>query len=204
MRSRNCSRTEHRSSRKTVVGLVLAAGLAAACPSFAADLREVTVDRDGKHYRMRSEVFFDVDRTTLYNVFRDWDLSTEFSSWVVEARNLAPDDTGQPGFYIRNHGCVLFVCKTLVREGYVDDEPYRFIRASAVAERSDFEISNETWEFASEGSGTLVVYELEMSPKFWVPPVIGPWAIKRKLRNDGGEALDRIEAIAKERAAAVD
>ena len=202
MRSRSCSRTERR--KFAGITLLATALLFASSATGAADMRKVTVDRDGKTYRMRSEVFFDVDRVTLYNVFRDWNLSTEFSSWIVESRNLEPDETGQPGFYIKNHGCVLFVCKTLIRIGYVDDEPYTVIRASADAERSDFAVSDETWHFESEGDGTVVVYELEMSPKFWVPPVIGPWVIKRKLKNDGGDALDRIEAIAQERAAAVD
>lgn len=178
--------------------------LVSALPAFAADLRDVRVERDGELYQMRSEVYFAVERVALYEVFRDWNLSPQFSSWVVEARNLEPDDTGRPGFYIRNHGCMLFICKTLVREGYVADRPYEVIRASADAERSDFSISNETWRFESEGDGTLVVYELDMEPKFWVPPVIGPWVIKRKLRNDGRDALDRIERIAQERASQVD
>jgi len=204
MRSRDCSRKSDTSSARRLVLASLGFALFVAAPARSADLRDVDVDRDGKRYVMRSEVFFDVDRQTLYDVFRDWGLSTEFSSWVVEARNLAPDETGQPGFYIRNHGCILFVCKTLVREGYVDDEPYEVIRASADAERSDFTISNETWRFSTEGDGTLVVYELEMVPEFWVPPVIGPWIIKRKLKNDGGDALDRIERIAQERAAGVE
>lgn len=178
--------------------------LVLAVPAFAADLRDVRVERDGELYQMRSEVYFAVDRVVLYEVFRDWNLSPQFSSWIVEARNLEPDDTGQPGFYIRNHGCMLFICKTLVREGYVDGRPHEVIRASADAERSDFSVSNETWRFESEGDGTLVVYELDMAPKFWVPPVIGPWVIKRKLRNDGRDALDRIERIAQERASRID
>jgi hypothetical protein len=202
MHSRNCSRTDPGSK---LAGAVLAiAAFVASSQAVSADMRAVTVDREGKTYTMRSEVYFNVDRVTLYNVFRDWNLSTEFSSWVVEARNLEPDETGQPGFYIKNQGCVLFVCKTLIREGYVEVEPYTLIRASADADKSDFAISDETWHFESEGDGTVVVYELELSPKFWIPPVVGPWAIKRKLKNDGGDALDRIEAIAQERAAAVD
>jgi hypothetical protein len=36
-----------------------------------------------------------------------------------------------------------------------------------------------------------------MQPKFWVPPGIGPYVIKRKLKSDGGDAIDRIEAIAR-------
>jgi len=35
-----------------------------------------------------------------------------------------------------------------------------------------------------------------MKPKFWIPPGIGPYLIKRKLRNSGSDAIDRIELIA--------
>jgi hypothetical protein len=166
----------------------------------AADILNIKVDREGKIYTLRSEVWFDVDRATLWSVFRNWDLSPDFSSWVVDARNVAPDETGRAGFYIQNRGCLLFYCKTLIREGYVEDEPYTLIRASAVAEKSDFDISNESWTFRSEDKGTIVIYELEMSPKAWIPPIIGPWVIKRKLKQDGDEALDRIEQIAQAQA----
>ena len=63
---------------------------------------------------------------------------------------------------------------------------------------SDFEFCNETWTFAEQAGGTRVRYELHMDPKFWVPPAIGPYLIKRKLRNDGTDALDRIERVARD------
>jgi hypothetical protein len=36
-----------------------------------------------------------------------------------------------------------------------------------------------------------------MDPKFWVPPGIGPYLIKRKLKSASGDALDRIERLAR-------
>jgi len=44
----------------------------------------------------------------------------------------------------------------------------------------------------------VVAYRLTMEPAFWVPPAIGPYLIKRKLRNDGGDAINRIEEIARQ------
>lgn len=35
-----------------------------------------------------------------------------------------------------------------------------------------------------------------MEPDFWVPPLIGPWIIKRTLKVDGMDAIGRIEALA--------
>jgi hypothetical protein len=35
-----------------------------------------------------------------------------------------------------------------------------------------------------------------MEPDFWVPPVVGPWFLKRTLMRGGTRAINRIERIA--------
>lgn len=165
----------------------------------AADMRSVEVDyRDGRYY-MRSDAWFAADLEALYAVFLDYDLSTQFSAAIAESRNLEPGADGRRRFYIRNEGCVLFFCRSFERYGVVDHEPYEYIHASVDPEASDFRVSNESWEFQVEADGTLVSYSLEFEPDFWVPPLIGPYVILNKLRERGGQALDRIEAIAQER-----
>ena len=62
--------------------------------------------------------------------------------------------------------------------------------------RSDFHVSDERWEFREEDNGTVVVYDLRMKPKFFIPPIIGPALMKRKLKSGGIRAIDRIEAVA--------
>lgn len=166
--------------------------------ALAADLRNVSVERIDGVYTMRSEVWFDASIEQMYAVLLDWDLSTEFSSVVVESRNLEPDEQGRPQFYNRNEACVAFFCKSFERFGFVEHKPHEFIRAAIYPEKSDFHVSDEHWTFREEGDGTMVHYELAFKPKFFVPPLIGPYLIKRKLRNDSGDALDRIEAIARD------
>ncbi len=173
--------------------LLLSLGSAA-----AADLRSVDVDYEDGYYTMRSEVWFDATIEQVYEVFIQWDLSTEFSSSIVAARDLEPDEQGRPGYYIKHKGCVLFFCLSFERYGHVEREPLTELRAFADPERSDFRKADETWTFETEDGGTVVKYHLHMKPKFWVPPGIGPWAIKRKLRSGGGDAIDRIEVIAQQ------
>lgn len=173
--------------------------LALSLAAIAADMRSVDVDyRDGRYF-LRSDAWFDAELEALYAVFLDYDLSTQFSAAIAEARNLEPAADGRGRFYIRNEGCVMFFCRSFERYGFVEHEPYEFIQATIDPESSDFLLSDERWEFAREGDGTLVTYSLEFEPKFWVPPVIGPYVILHKLRDRGGEALDRIEVIARER-----
>lgn len=162
----------------------------------AADLREVVMDKEDGVYLLRSTVWFGVDQESLFAVFLNYDLAEKYSSFVVESRNLEPADGGQPRFYIRNQGCVWFYCKSFERTGEVENEPFKQITATAIAAESDFESSIETWTLAAEGEGTLVVYTFEFEPKFWIPPLIGPYVLQRKLERDSLNALERIEALA--------
>lgn len=171
--------------------------LCCSCPAGAAELREVMVDRVDGRYIMRSEVWFDASVEQMFETMLDWDLSTEFSSVIVESRNLDPDEDGRRQYYSRNEACVMFYCMSFERYGVVEHERYSFIRSSIYPEKSDFHFSNEEWRFREEDSGTVVEYDLEFKPKFFVPPVIGPYMIKRKLKSGSGDAIDRIEAIAR-------
>ena len=179
--------------------LATAFGLSCAVAAHAAELRSVTLDKRDGFYYATSEVWLDADLDAVFDVLSDWDISEQFSSLIVESRNLDPDDLGRPGFYMQNKGCVLFFCRTVEREGWVELKDNELIRAVAIGDRSDFEVSDERWHFEREADGTRILYEMDMKPKFWIPPLIGTYAIKRKIRNDGLEALERVERYVNER-----
>jgi len=162
----------------------------------AAEMRSVDVQYEGGRYSLVSVAWFDAGIDETFEVFRTWDYSTQFSSAVVDALDLDPDSSGRPGYYVLNRGCILFFCKSMVRQGYVEVQHNRDLRAVANPQVSDFRLFEENWKFAEESGGTRVRYALLMEPDFWVPPTIGPYLIKRKLRDDGSDALDRIEDLA--------
>jgi hypothetical protein len=163
-----------------------------------ATLRSVTVDRVDGVYMLHSEVWFDVSIDKIFGVFLDWSQSTKFSSVVVESRNVEPDESGRPRFYSRNRVCIWFYCRSFERHGYYSFESLKYIEASVDPEKSDFHLSDERWEFREEDDGTVIVYDLKMKPKFFIPPLIGPAIMKRKLKTSGTTAIDRIEAVAQE------
>lgn len=163
----------------------------------AADLRNVTVDRVDGHYLMHSETWFDVPVEQMFGVMLDYDLSTQFSSVIEEARNVEPDDQGRPQFYSLYKACILFFCVSFERNGYVVSDPNKMIMAISNPETSDFDYSKEIWLFESVDGGTILTYDVDMKPSFWIPPVIGPYYIKKKLKNSSADAIDRIEEIGK-------
>ena len=175
--------------------------LVCATTANAVELISVNVERSSGTYMMHSKVRFNVVLEQLYDTMTDWDLSTQYSSVVVESRNTGPDELGRPGFYSKTRACLAFFCKSVERAGYVELELNQIIRAVADPASSDFHVSTELWQFVRDGEGTILSYTLEMRPKFWVPPIVGPYLIKRKLRTDGIDALSRIEVVALAQAA---
>ncbi|MGI9260635.1 MAG: SRPBCC family protein [Woeseiaceae bacterium] len=163
----------------------------------AAELRYVEVNREDGLYSLRSVAWFDAKPDDLYAVLVDYEQFKRFTSAIVESRNIGQDAEGRPEFYTRMEGCVLFWCRSFVRIGHLKLDPIQNIVAITDPERSDFKVATEEWQLVEEGNGTLMTYEFAMIPDFWVPPVIGPYYIKRALKAGGEKALSRIEALAR-------
>ena len=167
-----------------------------AVPASGADLREVVVEKDKHRYRLRSETLFEADRESLFRVLTDYEQFKKFSSTFVEARNVEPDEQGRPRFYTRMEGCVLLFCKSYIRSGHLELTPVSDIIAIVDPELSNFKYARERWQLIADGDGTLLIYTFEMEPDFWIPPIVGPFVVKRVLRRGGADAVDRIEAVA--------
>ena len=161
-----------------------------------AELLDVQVDLRNDRYRLYSETHLDVSREALYELLTDFNEFKKFTSAIVESRNLGPDEKGRPGFYARMEGCVLLFCKSFIRDGYLLLSPIAEIVAISDPEKSDFKFCRERWQLIPHGEGTLLIYDFEMEPAFWVPPVIGPYYIQRTLRRGAGRAVNRIEKLA--------
>jgi hypothetical protein len=161
-----------------------------------AELREMAVEYVDDRYHLKSETYMDVGQEALYLVLADFELFEQFTSAIVESRITEPDELGRPGFFARMEGCVLLFCKSFVREGYLVLTPQEEIVAVANAEASDFKFSRESWKLVPEGDGTVMIYDFELEPAFFVPPVIGPFYIQHALRSGAERAVNRIEALA--------
>lgn len=164
----------------------------------AAELLDVQVEKVDERYRLYSEVNFAVGPQALYQLLIDYEKFDKFTSAIVEARNIEPDEQGRPRFYARMEGCALLFCKSFIRHGYLVLTPISEIVAIAEPGKSDFKYSRERWQIIANGHGTLLIYDFEMEPAFWIPPVIGPFFIQRALRRGAVRAVNRIERLALE------
>lgn len=184
------------SSKKHLIILIGSALFLQSLALRGAELLDVQVELRNDRYRLYSETHLEVNREALYELLTDFDKFQKFTSAIVDSKNIEPDEKGRPGFYARMEGCVLLFCKSFIRNGYLLLSPIAEIVAISVPEESDFKYCRERWQLIPDGEGTLLIYDFEMEPAFWVPPVIGPYYIQRVLRRGAGRAVNRIEVLA--------
>jgi hypothetical protein len=92
---------------------------------------------------------------------------------------------------------VWFFCKTIERTERIESEAPTLFRTRAVIELSDFDSYESEWRLVDEAGGTRIFFSAAMEPDFWVPPVIGSWAIRSKLEDTAlqmGEAIEYLYA----------
>ena len=162
-----------------------------------AELRSVEVWLKDGRYHLISESLIGASQDNLYAVLIDYEQFKKFTSAIVDSNNVEPGEDGRPRFYTRMQGCVLLYCHTFDRRGYLLLTPKHDIIAVAEPEKSDFEFSREQWKLSSEGDDTVMIYEFELEPRFWIPPYIGPYFIKHALKSGSIRAVNRIEALAR-------
>ncbi len=171
--------------------------LAAMHAAEGAELMSVSIEKTGERYLMQSRTLFDASPEDVYRVLADYDRFERISSIFEDVHFIEPDTDGTPRAFTLVKGCVFLFCKTIRRIERLEFKPHTDIVAVVEPEHSDFRYGRTEWRFIPAGKGTEVVYRMEMEPGFWVPPIIGPYMMKRSFRKDAVEALDRIEALAR-------
>ncbi len=80
-------------------------------------------------------------------------------------------------------GCMLFFCKKVIRVEDVSVNENLDIKTVVVPSMSDFKSGNTRWTFTPDGDKTIVRYTATMQPSFWLPPFVGPYALKKQIRS---------------------
>ncbi len=176
-------------------GLLFSLALLAA-GAHAAELKSVDVTHEKGVYRMTSVTVLDAPLAGVFDVLTDYDDFERISSVYDDAHFLPRLGDDPVRVYTRVKGCVWFYCQTLERVEILTNEGLTCLRTEAIPDASDFKSSVSTWTLREVEGGTEVTYSILMEPDFFVPPLIGPYVLKRRLRSGGTDAIARMERFA--------
>jgi len=175
--------------------------LGAAALAAAATIDDLDVKRDRGRYSLAVNARLEATPESIYAVLTDFDDNaySRLSGAYKESRYLEPAADGTPVVYTRMEGCALWHCMSLERTERLETNAPYWIKSTVLPEGSNFKHSISEWMLERDGDGTTMIYTLDMEPDFSVPPIIGPWYLRRTLSQHGARAVTRIARLARER-----
>lgn len=187
----------------SIVAFAAAAAVAIAVTGrpLAAELTALAISQNGSSYRITLEAVVDAPAPSVRTVLADYGQLGKLSPVIVEiAVQPAPDGRSER---VRSvlRACFLFFCKEVVQVEDVTEPDGRTIAARMVAGQGDFTEGHCVWRITEDGDRTRLHYEATRTIAFWIPPVIGPWIIKRTMREHLEASVSALERIASRSAA---
>lgn len=157
---------------------------------------------DVAHARGRYTVHFDVrlaaPRARLERYLTDYANYAEYFDTITESTVLSGTPEGVQRIRLRAYSCVLFFCNTLTMVKDIAEQEPGALLAHIDPALSDFEEATEHWRVLADGDHTRLQYDAELVPNFFVPPLIGPWILKKKIRASLLSGAERLETLARE------
>lgn len=153
------------------------------------------VAHDDGRYRLDLSMRIDSAPAAVYAIVTDYDRLARISRTIIDSAELEHD----AGIRRRlvTETCIWFFCfeATMVEDITESDGS---VHARIVPELSDYRYGESVWQVSASNGGTRVMYQCVIEPDFWVPPVIGTWMLKMRMREEAERTVLNIEQLTRE------
>ncbi|HLF23893.1 MAG TPA: SRPBCC family protein [Burkholderiales bacterium] len=170
--------------------------LAPAAAVSAAQVTTNEITRDGDRYDVTFDVRIAAPSERLMHYLTDYANYDRYFQSIRESTVLdgAPDNARRVRLRLR--ACVWFFCRTVTFVKDVTEAPNGEIRAQIEPTLSDFQEATEYWRVTSVDGQTQLRYRAALVPDFFVPPLIGPWLLKRQIHASLISGAEKLETLA--------
>lgn len=163
----------------------------------AVDIRELEVSESGGVYQIKLATVIDAPAEYVYRVLTDYVHLHRLHPSVIQSDILPSPGAGIVRVRTRILDCILIFCMELDRVEDISELPPYHVHATIVPSMCNFRSGKADWRIEAMGDRSQLIYEAQMKPDFAVIPLIGPYLVSRKLRDEMVSSLGKIECIAK-------
>ncbi len=177
--------------------LALIAALAAGAPGAgAAELERAEIGFEGSTYHYTFVALLEGGGDAVHGVVTDYERLARINDDITASRVLERYPDGSFKRLLRLKSCVIGICFDLdfVERVTVSADA---ITTTIVPGEGNFRDGTAEWRIEPVGQGqTRMTVVATQTPKFWIPPVIGPWVLRRVFLREVQETCEKIEQLA--------
>jgi len=168
------------------------------CGLAASELEELSVTDNNGSYRIRTVMWVDAPADQVYKVLTDFEHIYRLNPSITESEVLPPAEPGTTRVRTLIEDCVWFRCLKIHRMQRVYEDGPWYLRVETDPRHSDFKSATTEWWILPYGDeSTKVIYDAQMTPDFYIPPIIGRFILKSKMRERIVTSFEKLECIAR-------
>jgi hypothetical protein len=160
----------------------------------AGDLLAASVTHADRRYEVAITARIDAPSDVVYRAITDYANLAAINPDIEVSEFLGTTVAGVATVRTVIYVCILVFCKRVEQVQRVTQPDAVSVDAVIIPEGSDFRSGFARWRLSSPTPATTELQFTDtFEPDFWVPPVIGPWLIQRKLVRELTETMAYIE-----------
>jgi Polyketide cyclase / dehydrase and lipid transport len=163
----------------------------------AAQVTTNEITRDGDRYDVSFDVRIAAPVDRLMRYLTDYANYSRYFHSIRDSALLADAPGTAQRVRLRLRACAWIFCRTVTFVKDVTEAADGEIRARIEPRLSDFREATEYWRVTPVAGETRLQYRASLVPDFFVPPLIGPWLLKRQIHASlisGAETLEILAA----------
>ena len=165
----------------------------------AAEVERLEIERTGADYTVSLRAVLHAPREQVWQILTDYARFHQVSPAIKESEILEERDARTHRVRTRASACVLIFCKETEQVQTMRQQALGQLAVEVDPAHSDFEFGRARWNLEADSDVTLLQFEARIRPAFWVPPLVGPWAVRHVLREEARQTTDGLERLARER-----
>lgn len=176
--------------------LLAVGALALSLSTEAAEFERAEIGFEGSTYHYTFIARLAAPAAQVRAVVTDFDGMGRINDNIREARVLARYDDGSLKRVLKLRQCVLLICFNMNFVERVRALP-RGVEALMLPAESSFRDGTSAWTIeALDAAHARVTVTARQTPRFWIPPLLGPAILKRVFLEEVTESCANIERLA--------
>ena len=135
-----------------------------------------------KSFHLRMEFVVDASMDEIHQILTDYANISQLNPSIVSSKEIQSPYPDMNRVETVTRDCFIIFCKMIRRVEDVSSPSMQRINSKIVPELSDFSFGVASWILMPNESGTCVIYEAILQPKF-VTPSLGIAVLQKRMRT---------------------
>lgn len=173
--------------------------LALGPPASAAVIEHLHIAESQNRFSLVLQARLSTPLDASFRTFRNFANLPAINDAVEEVDLRATPSPDVQRLYTRVRVCIWLFCTHLDQVQDIrraDDNGALGLVADVLPDQSNLRYGHAEWRMQDCEGQTCLSFTATLEPDFWVPPLIGPWAIERAMRREALQTANGIERLA--------